>query len=218
MTKSSTTPSALPDQDGDNRWLDMVGQKWKKKGRKLISIIFLHLQHNRFCSEAREAEPDVLWLGDVLIQDLVNSHIWERNFCQMHSLNFGIGGNRLPTSSILKLKRSSTTNTRTKWSASNAHPNLLSCPNRRPICGQCYEESTTYLLLTLDLKWIRTKNWTWTNRFDVCLWLTAPRVQMLRLWCVSRVFWVTYARGFVWRKNPTPIWLEKSTWKKQNRI
>merc|ERR1712141_597966 len=70
IMSSISTP--LPDPDGDNRWLDM---------------------HNRFCAEAREAEPDVLWVGDSLIQDLVNSHIWERHFCQMHSLNFGIGGN-----------------------------------------------------------------------------------------------------------------------------
>jgi len=70
---SSTTPAALPDPEGDQRWLDM---------------------HTRFCAEAREAEPDVLWVGGSIIQDLVNSHIWERHFCQMHSLNFGIGGNR----------------------------------------------------------------------------------------------------------------------------
>ena len=70
---SSSKPKELPDNDGDNRWMDM---------------------HNRFVAEAREAEPDVLWVGDSLIQNLVNSHIWERQFCQMHSLNFGIGGNR----------------------------------------------------------------------------------------------------------------------------
>ena len=69
----SSKPKELPDNDGDNRWMDM---------------------HNRFVAEAREAEPDVLWVGDSLIQNLVNSHIWERHFCQMHSLNFGIGGNR----------------------------------------------------------------------------------------------------------------------------
>jgi len=73
MTKTSVTPTALPDNDGDNRWTEM---------------------HTRFCSEAREAEPEVLWVGDSFIQDLVNSHMWERHFCQMHSLNFGIGGNR----------------------------------------------------------------------------------------------------------------------------
>ena len=61
----------------------------------IINLRFLFLfQHNRFCAEAREAEPEVLWVGDTLIQDLVNSHIWERHFCQMHSLNFGIAGNR----------------------------------------------------------------------------------------------------------------------------
>ena len=27
-------------------------------------------------------------------QNLVNTNIWERSFCQMHSLNFGIGGDR----------------------------------------------------------------------------------------------------------------------------
>ena len=70
---SSSKPKELPDNDGDNRWMDM---------------------HNRFVAEAREAEPEVLWVGDSLIQNLVNSHIWERQFCQMHSLNFGIGGNR----------------------------------------------------------------------------------------------------------------------------
>ena len=59
----------------------------------LYICIFL-FQHNRFCAEAREAEPEVLWVGDTLIQDLVNSHIWERHFCQMHSLNFGIAFNR----------------------------------------------------------------------------------------------------------------------------
>ena len=62
---------------------------------QVVHVPFFTFQHNRFCSEAREAEPDVLWVGDALIQDLVNSHIWERHFCQMHSLNFGIRGNRI---------------------------------------------------------------------------------------------------------------------------
>ena len=39
-------------------------------------------------------EPDVLWVGDSLVQNLVNSSIWARSFCQMHSLNFGVGGDR----------------------------------------------------------------------------------------------------------------------------
>ena len=44
--------------------------------------------------EARESEPDILWVGDSILQHLVNSNIWEKSFCQMHSLNFSIGGDR----------------------------------------------------------------------------------------------------------------------------
>lgn len=63
----------MEDVQGDGRWMSL---------------------HNRFVCEARESEPDVLWLGDLLISNLVNSNIWERSFCQMHSLNFAIGGDR----------------------------------------------------------------------------------------------------------------------------
>lgn len=45
-------------------------------------------------SEARESEPEILWIGDSIIQRLINSNIWERSFCQMHSLNFGVSGDR----------------------------------------------------------------------------------------------------------------------------
>ena len=58
------------------------------------NVLPFFFQHQRFCSDAREQEPDVLWVGDSIIQNLVNSGIWERIFCQMHSLNFGIGGDR----------------------------------------------------------------------------------------------------------------------------
>nr|ADD38229.1 Platelet-activating factor acetylhydrolase IB subunit gamma [Lepeophtheirus salmonis] len=61
------------DSEEDGRWLSL---------------------HQRFVSEARESEPEVLWLGDFAIQHLVNADIWNRRFCQMHSLNFGIEGDR----------------------------------------------------------------------------------------------------------------------------
>lgn len=72
----STVPKPMEDEQGDSRWMDL---------------------HQRFVNEAREGEPDVLWIGDSLIQLLVNSNIWERSFCQMHSFNFGIGGDRTET-------------------------------------------------------------------------------------------------------------------------
>jgi len=70
---SSATAAPVEDVQGDNRWMDM---------------------HTRFASEAKVCEPDVLWVGDSLVQNLVNSSIWARSFCQMHSLNFGVGGDR----------------------------------------------------------------------------------------------------------------------------
>ena len=38
------------------------------------------LQHQRFLSEARDAEPEVLWVGDSLIQNLFNSRIWDSRY------------------------------------------------------------------------------------------------------------------------------------------
>lgn len=48
--------------------------------------------HQRFITEARDGEPEVIWIGDSLIQNLVNSRIWDSSFCLMHSVNFGISG------------------------------------------------------------------------------------------------------------------------------
>ncbi len=45
-------------------------------------------------TEAGEREPDILWVGDDVVQQLANTQIWERIFCQMHSLNFGVSKDR----------------------------------------------------------------------------------------------------------------------------
>eukprot|EP00092_Neocalanus_flemingeri_P030406 GFUD01033006.1.p1 GENE.GFUD01033006.1~~GFUD01033006.1.p1 ORF type:complete len:244 (+),score=54.29 GFUD01033006.1:47-733(+) len=70
---SSTTPTEGEDLYGEGRW---------------------RLMHQRFVSETRDAEPEILWVGDSIIQNLLNSRIWETSFCLMHSLNFGISGDR----------------------------------------------------------------------------------------------------------------------------
>ena len=57
--------------------------------------VFLNLQHTRFASEARVCEPDVLWVGDSIVQNLVNSQIWARSFCQMHRYLFREGADNL---------------------------------------------------------------------------------------------------------------------------
>ncbi|XP_023345414.1 platelet-activating factor acetylhydrolase IB subunit gamma [Eurytemora carolleeae] len=69
----STVPIVPEDVQGDDKWMSM---------------------HRRFLQDARDAEPEVLWIGDSLIQNLCLSKIWEKSFCAMHSLNFGIGGDR----------------------------------------------------------------------------------------------------------------------------
>lgn len=67
-------PAAIPcpreDVHGDGRWISM---------------------HHRFVSETKEREPDVVFLGDSIIQRLGQSEIWEKYFEPMHALNFGIG-------------------------------------------------------------------------------------------------------------------------------
>jgi len=69
----STTAKEGDDPLGEGRWMAM---------------------HQRFLSETRDAEPEILWVGDSLIQNLFNSRIWETSFCLMHCLNFGISGDR----------------------------------------------------------------------------------------------------------------------------
>ncbi|KAL3280618.1 hypothetical protein HHI36_003855 [Cryptolaemus montrouzieri] len=62
-------PASVVDTDGDNRW---------------ISI------HNRFLSETREKDADVVFIGDSIIQALQHCEIWNELFAPLHCLNFGI--------------------------------------------------------------------------------------------------------------------------------
>jgi len=64
-------PTPIEDVHGDGRWMSM---------------------HNRFVCETKEKEPDVLFIGDSVVQHLGQTEIWEKSFAPMHSLNFGIGG------------------------------------------------------------------------------------------------------------------------------
>jgi len=68
---TAITPTSRDDIDGTGRW---------------ISI------HNRFLAKAKEQEPEVLLLGDSLIERLQNFDIWEKMFVPLHCLNFGISG------------------------------------------------------------------------------------------------------------------------------
>ncbi|CAH1970667.1 unnamed protein product [Acanthoscelides obtectus] len=57
------------DGDGDNRWLSI---------------------HNRFLSETREKDADVIFIGDSIIQAIQHMDVWNEFFAPLHCLNFGI--------------------------------------------------------------------------------------------------------------------------------
>ena len=53
------------------------------------------LQHKRFVSDAREKEPEVVFIGDSNISYLSYLDMWLSHFVPMHSLNFGINSERV---------------------------------------------------------------------------------------------------------------------------
>ncbi|XP_028834954.1 platelet-activating factor acetylhydrolase IB subunit gamma isoform X1 [Denticeps clupeoides] len=75
MSPTNSNPAATPnpcqDTQGDGRWMSM---------------------HNRFVSGSKGKEPDVLFVGDSLVQLLHEFEVWRKLFSPLHALNFGIGG------------------------------------------------------------------------------------------------------------------------------
>ncbi|XP_066522864.1 platelet-activating factor acetylhydrolase IB subunit alpha2-like [Hoplias malabaricus] len=64
-------PGAVEDVQGDGRWIS---------------------QHNRFVQECKDAEPDVLFVGDSMVQLMQQHGVWKELFSPLHVLNFGIAG------------------------------------------------------------------------------------------------------------------------------
>ncbi|XP_028679041.1 platelet-activating factor acetylhydrolase IB subunit alpha1-like [Erpetoichthys calabaricus] len=75
MNMDESNPAAVPmaalDIQGDGRWLSL---------------------HNRFVSDSKGKEPELLFVGDSLVQLLHQFEIWRELFSPLHALNFGIGG------------------------------------------------------------------------------------------------------------------------------
>ncbi|ESO94615.1 hypothetical protein LOTGIDRAFT_145016 [Lottia gigantea] len=63
----------LEDVQGDGRWMSM---------------------HNLFLNEAKEREPEVIFIGDSLISNLAQTQHWQQMFEPLHCINFGIGGDQ----------------------------------------------------------------------------------------------------------------------------
>ncbi|KAM9807288.1 platelet-activating factor acetylhydrolase IB subunit gamma [Syngnathus typhle] len=66
----AATPTACLDTQGDGRWMSM---------------------HNRFLSDSKDKEPDVLFVGDFLVQHMHQFGVWRQLFSPLHALNFGVG-------------------------------------------------------------------------------------------------------------------------------
>lgn len=67
-------PTPVKDMDGDDRWLSI---------------------HKRFLSECREKDPDVIFLGDCVLESLQHTDTWNQYFAPMHCLNFSIRNDRI---------------------------------------------------------------------------------------------------------------------------
>lgn len=96
------SPTEYKDTDGDGRWISIV---WHLS--ILARLIFANccsdllsytvsntilpfLQHNRFLSECREKDPDVIFIGDCILEHLQHTEAWNLYFAPLHCLNFSI--------------------------------------------------------------------------------------------------------------------------------
>ncbi|XP_061596905.1 platelet-activating factor acetylhydrolase IB subunit beta [Cololabis saira] len=107
MSGDGVNPAAVPlpveDVQGDGRWLS---------------------QHTRFVQECKYGEPDVLFVGDSMVQLMQQHEIWGELFSPLHAFNFGIGGDT--TCNLLwRLQNGELINIRPKvvvvWVGTNNH-------------------------------------------------------------------------------------------------
>ncbi|XP_035892696.1 platelet-activating factor acetylhydrolase IB subunit beta homolog isoform X2 [Anopheles stephensi] len=69
----TTLPAICKDLDGDDRWLSI---------------------HKRFVAECKEKDPDVMFIGDCILESLQFTDYWNQQFVPMHCLNFSIRSDR----------------------------------------------------------------------------------------------------------------------------
>ncbi|XP_060533937.1 platelet-activating factor acetylhydrolase IB subunit beta homolog [Cylas formicarius] len=74
MMNPCVIASQPEDPAGDKRWISM---------------------HNRFVHQAKTSEPEVVFMGDSIIQQLQFSSLWTEKISALRCINFGIGGDRV---------------------------------------------------------------------------------------------------------------------------
>uniref|UniRef100_A0A8C1JPJ6 Platelet-activating factor acetylhydrolase IB subunit alpha2 n=1 Tax=Cyprinus carpio TaxID=7962 RepID=A0A8C1JPJ6_CYPCA len=103
-------PLPVQDVQGDARWISQVTLHHTGLNLLLlksggvshfyfITTQFVHLfvcvcvfQHERFVQECKDAEPDVLFIGDSMVQLMQQHEVWRDLFSPLHALNFGLAG------------------------------------------------------------------------------------------------------------------------------
>lgn len=111
-TNPAATPTPCEDTQGDGRWMSL---------------------HNRFVTDSKDKEPDVLFVGDSLVQLMHEFEVWRKLFSPLHALNFGVGGDA--TQHVLwRLSNGELDNIRPKvvvlWAGTNNHGHTA-----EQICG-----------------------------------------------------------------------------------
>lgn len=71
---------------------ELIAFEFNQKLQFLIRfcLVFRLLQHKRFVSECREKDPDVIFIGDCVLETLQHTQTWNQYFAPLHSLNFSI--------------------------------------------------------------------------------------------------------------------------------
>jgi hypothetical protein len=60
-----------------------------------LLLMFVLIQHKRFLQECKEKDPDVLFIGDSIIESLQFTETWNTFFAPLHCLNFSIQQDRV---------------------------------------------------------------------------------------------------------------------------
>lgn len=74
---------------------------FRKNSVRILTLCLLLLfpyiccsMHERFISECGEKDPEVIFLGDCILETLQDTETWHEYFAPMHCLNFSIRGDR----------------------------------------------------------------------------------------------------------------------------
>lgn len=94
----------VEDTEGDDRWIYIVSDfaeiptKFRNHSGLptsspkfiLINTSLRSFQHKRYIAELREKDPDVIFLGDCVLESLAFTDMWKESFAPLHCLNLSI--------------------------------------------------------------------------------------------------------------------------------